>query len=272
MNNTLRLSVLSGLLALVVPMAASAQMKASEWQFRASIYGWFPGISGTTEFPSGASGPSLNVDADTLIDSLKFAFMGTFEARKDNWGIWTDVFYSDVGGDKSGTRDFTVGRQSIPAGVTANLSLDAKTWIWTIAGTYGLINSPDHSMEVLLGARMVDMEQTLNYSFSGNIASLGLAGPTGSKSVSVTNWDAVVGIKGQVFFDADRKWFLPYYLDIGTGQSKFTWQTMLGVGYQFSKSASVVAAWRYLDYEMDSGNPIQTLNFNGALVGLVFSF
>jgi len=35
----------------------NAQARADETQFRASVYGWFPGLSGTTEFPSGAGGP-----------------------------------------------------------------------------------------------------------------------------------------------------------------------------------------------------------------------
>jgi opacity protein-like surface antigen len=165
-----------------------------------------------------------------------------------------------------------VGPQQLPVGVTLNASLDIKSWIWTIAGTYSVMKSPEHSMELLLGARMVDMDQTLNYAFTGNIGSLLLPGPSGTKTLTLTNWDAIVGVKGQAFFGDDRKWFVPYYLDIGTGQSKFTWQGMLGVGYAFSKSASVVGAWRYLDYEMDSGDPIQSINFSGPLLGVVFSW
>jgi hypothetical protein len=31
-----------------------------------------------------------------------------------------------------------------------------------------------------------------------------------------------------------------------------------------------VAAWRYLDYEFKSGNALQSMNFNGAAVGVNF--
>ncbi len=273
MKNTIRLTALSGLLALALPLAADAQMKANEGQWRASIYGWFPSIGGSTSFPpTGATGPTINVDADTVLDALKFAFMGTLEYRKDQWGLWTDLVYVDLGGSKSGMRDVTVGPQQLPGDVTLNANLDVKAWIWTIAGTYNVIKSPEYSMDLLFGTRMIDMEEKLNYAFTGNIGPLLLPGPSGTKSLTLTNWDAIVGVKGEATFGSDRKWFVPYYLDIGTGQSKFTWQGIVGVGYAFNKTTSVVGAWRYLDYEMDSGDPIQSVNFNGPLIGVVFSW
>ena len=35
-------------------------------------------------------------------------------------------------------------------------------------------------------------------------------------------------------FGPNREWFVPYYADIGTGQSDFTWQAIGGIGYAFS--------------------------------------
>jgi hypothetical protein len=70
-------------------------------------------------------------------------------------------------------------------------------------------------------------------------------------------------------FGEERKWFLPYYLDVGTGQSKFTWQINAGLGYQFGWGA-VVATWRYLDYEFKSDSVIQSVNFNGPTIGMSF--
>ena len=73
---------------------------SDQWQYRASIYGWFPDIGGKTTFPAG-TGSSIGVDASQIIDGLKFTFMGTFEAQKGPWGVFTDVVYLDVGGSKS---------------------------------------------------------------------------------------------------------------------------------------------------------------------------
>ena len=41
--------------ALTGVMPAQAQGITDGWQFEASIYGWFPGISGTTSFPPPAA-------------------------------------------------------------------------------------------------------------------------------------------------------------------------------------------------------------------------
>ena len=67
----------------------------------------------------------------------------------------------------------------------------------------------------------------------------------------------------------DLRWFVPYYADVGGGNSKFTWQAIVGVGYSFGWG-DLIAAWRYLDYEFKSGEPPQTMTFNGVAVGASF--
>jgi len=263
--------LLCAVLAGMAPASAQAQASADAWQWQAAIYGWFPALSGTTEFPSGAGGPSFDVSTHQVLESLNFAFMGAFGGKKGQWGFWTDLFYADVGGSKDGTRDFSLGHQGLPANLSANLNLDIKTTIWTLAGTYELAKSPEYVADVLAGARGINMRQTLDWSINGDIAGTGLPSQSGSKELTITNWDAIVGVKGQAFLDADRKWFVPYYADIGGGQSKLTWQINAGIGYRFGWGA-LVASWRVLDYDMKSGDPIQSIRFNGPLVGAAFQW
>ncbi len=258
-------------LASVFPVAAQAQAAADAWQFEATLYGWFPAIGGSTSFPDGGGGPSIDVSAKQVIDALKFAFMGSLQATRGQWGLWNDLVYADFGADKSGTRDFHVGQRDLPADVTADLGLDIKSWIWTVAGTYSLAATPAGTMDLLAGARLLDMDQTLRWTFSGNIAGHPLPARTGSATVSVSNWDAVVGVKGRANLGNDGKWFLPYYLDVGGGQSKSTWQIMGGVGYQFGWG-SLLATWRYLDYNFKSDSKVDSLDFNGVAIGASFKF
>ncbi len=259
-----------GLTALL-PTTSSAQAGTDTWQWGASIYGWFPAIGGSTSFPATGTGPSIDVSSQQVIDALKFAFMGSLEARKGQWGFWTDLVYADFGASKSASRDFTVGHEQLPVGVDAHLSLDVKSWIWTLAGTYNLVSKPDYTLDALAGARLLDMDQSLGWTFNGDIAGLPLPGRTGSASVNVSNWDAVIGVKGRANFGADRKWFIPYYLDVGAGQSKFTWQAIAGLGYQFGWG-SVLATWRYLGYDLKTGTPIETVNFSGPTIGVAFNW
>ena len=256
-------------IAIVAGSAAQAQMKADEWKVGVSIYGWFPAVSGTTQFPSGAGGPSINVDADTLIENLKMAFMGTLEVQNGRWGGLLDWFYADIGSTKSGTRDFEIQGQTLVAGVTANLSLDIKTNILTLAGTYALIDRPEYATGIVFGARMLKMDETLGWSFVGG-APVGVA-PAGRSEVSTTNWDAIVGIHGKARFGSNLSWFVPYYFDIGTGNSDLTWQAIAGIGYSFGWG-DVATVWRYLDYDFKAGDPMQSLTFNGIAVGVNFRF
>ncbi len=249
--------------------APGAQAQSSDWQFEAAIYGWFPAISGTTSFPPNGGGPSLDVSMGDVLDALKMAFFGALQVRNGEWGLWTDLAYADLGGSKSRSRDFTIGGQPLPVGVSANLDLDIKTWILTLAGTYQLKNDNDGTMDLLFGARMIDMTNTLDWNISGTGGNLPPL--TGSKEVGATNWDGVLGLKGRAYLGSERRWFVPYYVDVGTGESKLTWQVNAGVGYQFDWGA-VVASWRYLDYEFKSGSHIESMSFNGPLVGVVFKF
>jgi hypothetical protein len=258
-----------GLAAGLVPVAAQAQTANDKWQWEMAIYGWFPAIGGSTSFPSnGSSGPNIDVSAQDVIDALKMVFMGEIEARNGQWGVWSDLVYANLGASKDGTRGFTVDNQ--PVTVDGNLQLDVKSTVWSLAGLYNLASTPENTTDLLFGARLLDMKQTLKWSLVGPLPGSPLA-QSGQASVDGNNWDAIVGIKGRYYLGAERKWFLPYYADVGGGQSKLTWQVNGGVGYKFDWG-SVFATYRYLDYQFKSGQALQSMTMSGGLLGVAFQF
>ena len=198
-------------------------------------------------------------------------FMGTLDVHNGRWGVLNDIVYMDVGNDKANTRDFSLGGAGLPASLTADLGLDLKAWVWTVAGEYRVMASPSYTMDVLAGARMLDLEETLTYSLYGDIAGTGFSGRTGSRDASQTNWDAIIGVKGRWAFGDRREWFVPYYFDVGTGESDLTWQAVVGLGYQFSWGA-VSAGYRVLDYNFKSGGKVQDLSASGPEVAFTFRF
>jgi len=64
---------------------------------------------------------------------------------------------------------------------------------------------------------------------------------------------------------------VPYYLDVGTGSSEFTWQAMAGVGYRWHWG-SVFGAYRYLSFDEGDQKFIRDLSLGGAAVGVGFRF
>lgn len=252
------------------PAAAQAAPSAEEsgkWQFTANIYGWFPAINGHVNFPGDLGSTDIHVPFSKLLDHLKMGFMGAVDAHNGRWGVFSDALYMDVGGLKSRTRDFSIGNIGIPAGTTADRNLDLKAWVVTVAGEYRVLSEPAWTVDMLAGARMLYLKPTLGWSINGDLGPIFIPGRSGSKIVSENLWDGIVGIKGRYAFGEDRTWFVPFYLDVGTGQTKFTWQGLAGVGYAYSWG-DVLAAWRYLDWNVKSGKAIADLSMSGPLLGV----
>ena len=259
------------LVCAVVAAPARAQIVEDKWTFQAILYGFFPDIGGSTRFPERTGGSSINVSNDQILSSLNFTFMGAFEARRGRWGLYTDFIYLDVSGDQNGSRDFTITGHQIPASLSSNLDLGIKGTVWTIAGEYLVVNDPATTLYVLGGARMLDVKTTLSYSLTADVGPFSGPGRSGQSEVKETYWDAVVGVKGKFDFGDRRQWFVPYYADVGTGDSDLTWQLFGGIGYQFSWG-SVLGGWRYLDYKFKSNSNIESLNFNGPMIGVAFNW
>jgi hypothetical protein len=258
--------------ALAAAMASCASLPASAqvnepWRFQGAVNLYLPDISGTTTFPSGGGGATL--DAQTILDNLKMAFMGSFEASRGSWGLFTDVLYMDIGNSRSGVREISIGGLPIPADASASTDYDMKGWVWMLGGTWHAVTDPAATLDLIAGARLLDITQTLSWEITGNVGAVPAPGRAGNSEVGVSNWDAIVGVKGRLALSADRKWFAAYYLDVGTGESKLTWQALGGVGYSFPWG-DVVASWRYLDYEMKSGHAVESLSFNGPFFSAVF--
>jgi hypothetical protein len=239
-----------------------------DWEFGLSIYGWFPDISGTTSFPTGGGG-DFTVPIGDILDNLSFTFQGSFDARKGHWGMFTDVVYMDLGKKKSLLNEGSIGGNDWPVDITAKVGFDMKSWIVTAAGYYRLVDQPKHTFDMVAGLRYMDVSQSLDWSINGNVGEIPLPERDGGSKVGATYWDAIVGMRGRLALGQNNTWYMPYYLDIGTGDSDFTWQAVGGIGYAF-KWGELAAVYRYLSYDLPSSTPIADMDFSGPEIGAVF--
>jgi hypothetical protein len=267
-RNVLRAAVAAAFPLLLAPGIAAAQAGAP-LQFSASLYGWFPDIRGQTRFGAAPGGGDFRVDIGDLLESLEFTFQGNFDVRQGRWGAIVDVIYMSVGGTRNDVRSGTVGGLGIPAGASATAEFDDKTQIWTLAGYYRAVERPDLTLDVVGGLRYLDIRQSLDWTFTGNVGPIPVPGRSGRASASVGNVDAIVGLRGRVSAAPGSPWFFPLYVDVGAGESDLTWQAMGGVGYAF-KWGEAVAAWRYMEYRLGSDSAVTNLKLDGPLVGATF--
>ncbi len=259
------------IMALLASTDASAQESASQtesWQFGVSIYGWFPDLTGETAFTPPGGSNEFEIKIEDILDNLEFTLMGMFEVHKGRWGFLTDAIYMDVGASENGTRDATIGRREIPVGAAADIDLDMKSLIWTLAGTYRVLDQSGLTLDVLAGARYLDIEQEVDWVVTGNVGPIPAPDRTGSAKASLTNWDALIGVRGRYAFGTEKAWFVPYHLDVGAGDSDLTYQGIAGLGYAF-RWCEVAAVWRYLYYDL-SDKAISDVGFSGLAAGGAF--
>lgn len=242
-------------------------------------YLWLPSMDGTLRYGSSATGgaaPVVTIDPGAILSDLDMAFMISGEARKGRWLVATDFIYLDLGGAGSKVKsvDFNPGSGPVNVATTAldsGTQTKVKGTVWTLAGGYAAVQDPRHTLDVIGGVRYLGVKAKTDWQLSATVTAPGGAQTfpaSGSVSQSEELWDAIAGIKGRVKLGQGR-WFMPYYLDAGAGDSSLTWQGMLGVGYAF-KWGEVLFAYRYLSWEQGGSKPVEEFNVRGFGFGLNF--
>jgi len=217
------------------------------WKQDLSLYGWLPSLNGTLKFKVPSS-PDESTDANA-IDSLDSVFMGSYEARKNEWSFLADLIYLKMSGDTQG----------LNSNVNWNLELTAK--LYGFYAGYNVYDINDMKVDIIGGVRYFSLE--LDATRSGGVIG------NGTLSTSVDNYDAVIGVKGE--YNVNAQWYVPYQFDIGGGDSDLTWQASASVGYRFGWG-DVIATYRYIHYDKGDSLLLEDFNLYGPKLGVVFHF
>jgi opacity protein-like surface antigen len=249
------------IIASAMLLAAPIASQASDWEYSVTPYLWLPTISidsaRVVDKNSSNDGP-LDIGPTDYLEALDFGFMITGEARNDKLVMKGDLIYLDFSVDD---KDGKWG------GNTFDASL--KGTVPTILAGMNVIKTSNYHMDVLAGWRRADLD--LKFDRSARLT------PFSPLKKSLTYDDFLVAINGEYQF-SDTKWSMPYYADIGAGDSDMTWQALIGIDYAF-ESWKLHLNYRHLDYDFgDMGNatlPIMQdvgLVFSGPSIGAKFEF
>ena len=279
-NRVLRVCLaLMTLIAISLPAYAGEPAPADKWTFALRPYLWAPGISGTLKYDIPPTGDgAANVDFSSyVLENLNFALMLTAEARKRDWSVLTDVVYLDVESGDTNVKSvsFTGPGGRIEVSVGANLDTNASLSgiLWELAAGYTVARGGNSSLDVLAGFRLLSIKAETEWVLSGSITdnvSGGTFARSGGASQSETLWDGIIGIRGYVGL-GQSKWAIPYYLDVGTGNSALTWQGVAGIEYRYDWG-DLQLMYRYTYYDMKEGKLLQNVSLGGPAIGVNFRF
>jgi hypothetical protein len=253
------LSVLAGLCICLFSIngyAADASAEAGrsdanleEWEFVVELYGWIATIEGTS-----ADGHDFEFDFETIVENLDMTIMAVLGARKNKWTLMTEVIYLDL--EDSSNSNLNQALQLTSKGMT--------DWVINPFVSYEIFGSKKGSFQLLAGARYLDIEVDLELRTRPPL-------PEEDNKISSSGhvWDGIVGFRG--FYNLTDRWFVPYRLDVGTGDSDFTWHAFAGLGYKFD-SYKLLMVYRHMDWEFEDGEVLKDLQVSGPAIGAVFTF
>jgi hypothetical protein len=262
--------------ALIAPMAANAQESAGGWKFSLMPYLWLPTIETNLNFgPVAASRleSEISVAPSDWLPALKMAGLLAGEARYGKWSITGDYVYMNLGSTDSHTNTNNFGPGPVRI-VDTGSDTSLKSTIWSVVGGYSVVSTPAASVDVIAGIRYLSLKATTDWNLNADVT-----GPNGNsvilprsgsvrKSANVTT--GIVGAKGRVKL-GESNWFVPFYIDVGGGDSVSTWQVAAGVGYAYSWG-DVRLDYRYMSFDQNGDKLIQDLDMGGLALGVNFVF
>lgn len=232
----------------------NAAIADDEWGADLNIYGWLPIISIELE-----DGTKDEITRDDILNDFDIAALWSVRARHGPWSLTSDFVYLDI------SKKSDVSLFSLVPSLARLDEAGFNAWIITPNVGYTILQDDKHKIDLYAGARYFRIE----FDVTIDIDPITPGEPSSSRkeSPSVSQWDGIVGARGR--YHLPGKWFIPYSVNAGTGESDLTWGAQAGIGYKYS-DLSAVLGWRYLTYDVGSDNIIKELTLNGPFAGAVF--
>lgn len=242
--------IAAGFALAAAALFTSLASQADEWKQEFAPYLWGAAMSGEAGIGSVTS--SIDMSFGDILDNLELGFMGAYRASKDRFVLNVDAIYMGLGATQRG-----------PGGVLkADIDMD-QTALEVDAG-YAVTER----VVTFAGLRYVDL--------SGKVAVQGPLGLQRSPKGGADWVDPVLG--AMVTLPINDRWSTNVRGDIGgfgVG-SDFSWQAIATLRWQATPTLGVLAAYRFLSMDYESGRNANYFKYDvdsqGPALGVVMSF
>jgi hypothetical protein len=227
---------------------ANAQTRSSDWNHNIAVY--MLGASLDGQITVGPLTADVNMSMSDVFSNLDMGAMAAYRGEKGRWAVMADMIYMDLGTTVEG-----------PLGFETDVGFDQ--WLLELDGSYRL----SRVTELLFGVRYVGL--------SGDAL---FHGPIQDRRVDYDkSWvDPLVGLRFPI--PLGKKWTFVGRGDIGGFGigSEFTWHVLATVRFQVSRTVSLAAGYRLVDFDYEDGEGLSLFKFDmqegGPGVGVIFSF
>ena len=257
------------LLACATVVNAAEEKSDDKWSFEITPYIWLPTASGSMklETPPGFASGKLDYGAGDYLENLDFAGMIDLQAHKGRWTLLADIIYTDFSDSDTAQFPGLIPRSS---GWTVGADWDLQAFLLEFAGAYSVFRNEYLNFNLLAGLRYAEIDGDVKLDIAGPLPGWVLSRSFSRRESYI---DPIIGFKGK--FELGKKWYLPFYFDIGGFgvDSDLTFQAFAGIGYHFVDWFSMVLGYRYLYYDFgDASDLVEDLNLYGATLGFTFTF
>jgi len=239
----------------LMPATASAQGAdwTQGWSGQATLYGWFPTITGAQEGRDGE--PVVDLDSADVISALDMAFMGAAELRNGKFGLLLDVVYADLSQDGDGVFPNRPNAVRTKVGTTLTMIL--------FAGSYRAYEAERSFVDLYAGGRSYDVD--LSFDARNDRRQL-------SRDASVSWIDPIVGIRGGT--PLSERWTVSGFADVGgfDGSSNLSWEVYGGANYAFSERWAGTIGYRYMSILYEANRATLDIDVQGPVLGVTYTF
>lgn len=242
MTGKVKIAVLIFFLTVTAPVMSFAEENGN-WEFNlAPLYLWAIAIDG--DMGVGGRTSSVDVNFDDIWDNLEGVFTLRFNGMyKNKFGFIFDYNYLDLGTER--------------ASDAVNFSVGFKSQIVNLAGTYRFLDGP-HVLDAVGGIRYTILDAEIDLR---NV---------GTKLDGDQDWvDPIVGL-GYTYQFNDQ-WSIRLYGDVGGFgvSSDFTWQALGLIDFQPWKHVAIVAGYRGIGTEYETGSGTDEFTYDATVHGPV---
>lgn len=237
----IRMALLAGMMVAAVPSVALSQ--EADWQFElAPLYLWAISIDGDMGIRERTAGVSVEFGDiwDNLEGGFTFRFNGLY---RNKFGFVLDYNYLNLGTEVVSQK--------------ANLEVGFKSQILNAAGSYRFIDGP-HALDGVAGIRYTSLDARIDLR---NV---------GVRLDGDQDWvDPIVGLR--YAYQIANQWTIRLYGDIGGFgvSSDFTWQGLGLIDYQPWKNVAIVAGYRAIGTDYDTGSGTDQFSYDATVHGPV---